>query len=55
MVRRIVWMFAITGVLILAGITLLLMSGQTSVRIPAIAALVTFAAVVLSQDRKSVV
>ena len=48
MVRRIVWMFAITGVLILAGITLLLMSGQTSVRIPAIAALVTFAAVVLS-------
>jgi hypothetical protein len=47
-VRRIVWVFAITGVLVLAGITAMLLSGQTHVRIPAIAALVTFSAIILS-------
>ena len=48
MVRRVVWIFAIAGALVLAGITAMLLSGQTSVRIPAIAALVTFAAVILA-------
>lgn len=48
MVRRIAWMFAIAGALILAGITTALLSGDNHIRIPAIAALVTFAAIVLS-------
>lgn len=48
MVRRIAWLFAITGVLIFAGITAALLSGQNHIRIPAIAALITFAAIILS-------
>ena len=48
MVRRVAWVFALAGAAILAGITAMLLSGQTQVRIPAIAALVTFAAVILS-------
>jgi hypothetical protein len=47
-VRRVVWIFALAGAAILAGITAMLLSGQTAIRIPAIAALVTFAAVILS-------
>lgn len=48
MVRRIVWIFALTGVVILAGITAMLFSSQSHIRIPAIVALVTFAAIILS-------
>ena len=48
MVRRIVWIFALAGAAILAGITAMLFSSQTHIRIPAIAALVTFAAIILS-------
>jgi len=48
MVRRVVWIFAITGVVIAGGLTAMLLSGQSSVRVPAIAALVTFAAVIIS-------
>lgn len=47
-VRRLAWIFAITGAVIFAGLTVMLFSSQTQVRIPAIAAMVTFAAVVLS-------
>ncbi len=48
MVRRVLWVFAITGVVILGGLTAMLLSGQSNVRVPAIAALVTFVAIVLS-------
>jgi len=48
MVRRIVWIFSIAGAVILAGITAMLFSSQSHIRIPAIAALVTFAAIILS-------
>jgi hypothetical protein len=48
MVRRLAWLLAITGVLILAIMTAFLFSRENHVRIPAIAALVTFAAVVIS-------
>ncbi len=48
MVKRIIWLFSITGVLIFAGLTAVLMAGDSHVRIPAIAALVTFCAIVLS-------
>jgi hypothetical protein len=48
MLRRIVWLFAFTGVLIFAAITAVLLSGESHVRVPAIAALVTFAAIILS-------
>ena len=48
MVRRIVWIFALTGAVVLAGITAMLFSTQSHIRIPAIAALVTFAAIILS-------
>jgi len=48
MVRRIVWIFALTGAVVLAGITAMLFSSQNQIRIPAIAALVTFAAIILS-------
>ena len=48
MVKRIVWVFSIAGVVVLAGITAMLLSEQSHIRIPAIAALVTFAAVILS-------
>ena len=46
--RRSVWIFALAGAAILAGITAMLFSSQTHIRIPAIAALVTFAAIILS-------
>lgn len=48
MVRRIYWLFSIAGALIFAGITAALLSGDNHIRIPAIAALVTFAAIILS-------
>ncbi|HUL56247.1 MAG TPA: DUF3429 domain-containing protein [Usitatibacter sp.] len=48
MVKRIVWLFGITGVVIFAGLTAVLVAGDSHVRIPAIAALVTFCAIVLS-------
>ncbi len=48
MVRRIAWVFALAGALILAGLTVMLFSAQNQIRIPAIAALVTFAAIILS-------
>src|SRR4051812_3847459 len=48
MVRRMAWIFAIAGAAIFAGITAALLSGENHIRIPAIAALVTFAAVILS-------
>lgn len=48
MVRRIYWLFSIVGALIFAGITAALLSGDNHIRIPAIAALITFAAIILS-------
>jgi len=48
MVRRIAWFLSIVGVLIFAGVTAMLFSSASSVRVPAIAALVTFAAIVLA-------
>ena len=48
MVRRLIWVFALTGAVVLAGITAMLLSGQSHIRVPAIAALVTFAAIILS-------
>lgn len=48
MVRRIAWASAIGGVLVLAVITVGLFSPETRIRIPAITALVTFSAVILS-------
>jgi hypothetical protein len=48
MVRRVVWIFAITGLVVMGGMTAMLLSSQSHIRVPAIAALVTFAAVVLS-------
>jgi hypothetical protein len=48
MVRRIAWLFAIGGALVFAGITAALWSGDSHIRTPAIAALVTVAAIILS-------
>ena len=48
MVRRIAWFLSLVGVLIFAGVTAMLFSSASSVRVPAIAALVTFAAIVLA-------
>ena len=48
MVRRLVWFFSIVGLLIFAGITAMLFTEASHVRVPAIAALVTFAAIVLA-------
>jgi hypothetical protein len=48
MVKRIAWIFAIAGGVIFASMTAVLVSGQSHVRIPAIGALVTFAAIILS-------
>ena len=45
---RLAWIFAITGALVFVALTAMLFSTQAQVRVPAIAALVTFAAVVLS-------
>jgi hypothetical protein len=48
MVRRLVWILSLGGAVIFAGLTAFLLSGESHVRIPAIAGLVTFAVVVLS-------
>jgi hypothetical protein len=48
MVRRLAWVFAIGGALLFAAMTAVLVSGQSHIRIPAIGALVTFGAIVLS-------
>ncbi len=48
MVRRIAWLLSGAGAVIFAGITLALLSHDSHIRVPAIAALVTFAAIILS-------
>jgi hypothetical protein len=48
MVKRIAWIFAIAGLVPFAGATIALLWGESHVRVPAIAAMVTFAAIVLS-------
>ena len=48
MVRRLAWLLAITGTLIFAVMTAFLFTSENHIRIPAIAAMVTFAAVVIS-------
>ena len=48
MIRRIAWLSAIVGSLIFAAITVALFSSQSAIRIPAITALVTFSAIILS-------
>jgi hypothetical protein len=48
MIRRIAWFLSLVGVLIFAGVTAMLFSSSSQVRVPAIAALVTFAAIVLA-------
>jgi hypothetical protein len=48
MVRRLTWLFALAGAVILGGLTLALFSAESRIRIPAITALVTLAAIILS-------
>lgn len=48
LVRRLAWIFALTGAVVFAALTVMLFSSHSQVRVPAIAAMVTFAAVVLS-------
>ncbi len=48
LVRRLAWIFAAAGALIFAGLTAMLFSHESQLRVPAIAAMVTFAAVILS-------
>jgi hypothetical protein len=48
MLKRLTWIFALAGAAILAGLALALFSSETRIRIPAITALVTLAAVILS-------
>jgi len=48
MVQRLAWLLAITGTLVFAIMTAFLFTSEAHVRIPAIAALVTFTAVVIS-------
>lgn len=48
MVRRIAWMSALAGLAIFVAITAGLFSSRSEVRIPAITALVTFSAIILS-------
>jgi hypothetical protein len=48
MVRRLAWLLAITGTLVFGVMTAFLLSSESHIRIPAIAAIVTFAAVVIS-------
>ena len=48
MVRRLAWILALAGVAVFATLTVMFFSERTQVRIPAIAAMVTLAAVVLS-------
>jgi len=47
-VRQLAWLLAGTGALILAAITAALLANGSHIRVPAIAALVTFAAMILS-------
>ena len=49
MVRRIAWILAIGGLLPFIGGTIALLWGDSHIRVPAIAGMVTFAAIVLSQ------
>ena len=49
MVRRIAWIFALGGLLPFVGGTVALLWGDSHIRVPAIAGMVTFAAIVLSQ------
>ena len=48
MVRRLAWLLAITGTLVFGVMTAFLFTNESHVRIPAIAAMVTFSAVVIS-------
>ena len=48
MVRRIAWFLAFVGIAIFGVLTALLFRDESHVRVPAIAALVTFAAIVLA-------
>ena len=48
MVKRLAWIFGIGGALIFAGLTAVLVAGDSHVRVPAIAALVTFSSVVIA-------
>ncbi|HEX4779120.1 MAG TPA: DUF3429 domain-containing protein [Usitatibacter sp.] len=48
MVKRLAWIFGIAGALIFAGLTAVLVSGESHIRVPAIAALVTFCSVVIA-------
>ncbi len=48
MVRRIAWLSAVAGSVIFAAITVALFSPASHIRIPAITALVTFSAIILS-------
>jgi hypothetical protein len=48
MVRRLAWGLTVIGVLIFAGVTATLTATESHIRVPAIAALVTFSAIVLA-------
>ena len=48
MVRRLAWLFGGGGALILVALTAALLSSESRVRVPSIAAMVTFCALVLS-------
>jgi hypothetical protein len=48
MVHRVAWILVIAGVVPFAGATIALVWGDSHIRIPAIAALVTYAAILLS-------
>jgi hypothetical protein len=48
MVRRIAWILTAVGILIFAGATATLTASESHIRVPAIAALVTFSAIVLA-------
>jgi Flp pilus assembly protein TadB len=48
MVRRIAWFLSIVGILVFAAATAMLFNPASHIRVPAIAALVTFAAIVLA-------
>src|SRR5258708_32306314 len=48
MLRRVAWILVIAGVVPFAGATIALLWGDSHIRIPAIAALVTYVAVLIS-------
>ena len=48
MLRRAAWLLGLAGALIFAGLAAALLSPETRIRIPSIAALVTFSALVIS-------